>query len=213
MQTLSATVKLPDGSTHTEAYAYNDDGQTVAVAEDGNTIATSTYTTGVLTAVAYPGGTSNAGNGTSGTFGYTPTGAQTSVAWAFAAGQTPVSDTVARSQAGRIVQDTIADGPTSYVSTYGYDTVGRLVTASVPYNQLTYGYAASGGCGANTAHRRPAGYRERALQPAHLRVRRKRRLWGQHGSGQGRQPHLDDGHHHCPRRIEPESDCHRRLLL
>ncbi|MCI0155810.1 hypothetical protein KNO15_03775 [Leifsonia shinshuensis] len=151
MQVTSATAKLPDSSTHTEAYTYNADGQVTTVTEDGNTIAQSTYTGGILTNVAYPSGTGNAGNGTSGAFTYGPTGAETGVAWAFAAGQSPVSDAVARSQTGRIVQDTIADGATNYVSTYGYDTVGRLVTASVPFNQLTYGYAGSGGCGANAA--------------------------------------------------------------
>lgn len=151
MQTLSATVSLPDGTSHTEAYAYNADGQTVTVAEDGKTISQSTYTGGVLTGVAYPGGSSNAGNNTAGTFGYAPTGSQTSTAWAFAAGQNSVTDTVARSQTGRIVQDTIADGATNYVSTDGYDAAGRLVSASVPYNQLTYGYSGTGGCGQNTA--------------------------------------------------------------
>jgi large repetitive protein len=151
MQVTSATATLPDSSTHTEAYSYNADGQVSAVSEDGNTIAQSTYTGGILTAVAYPSGTGNAGNGTSGTFSYGPTGAQTGVAWTFAAGQNGISDTHALSQSGRIVQDTITDGATNYVSTYGFDTAGRLTTANVPYNQLTYGYAATGGCGANAA--------------------------------------------------------------
>ncbi|WP_370057358.1 PA14 domain-containing protein [Leifsonia sp. EB41] len=149
MQVTSATATLPDSSSHTEAYAYNADGQATTVTEDGNTIAQSTYTNGILTAVAYPAGAGNAGNGTSGTFTYGPTGAETAVAWAFAAGQTGISDTHALSQSGRIVQDTITDGTTNYVSTYGYDTAGRLTTASVPYNQLTYGYAVGGGCGQN----------------------------------------------------------------
>ena len=47
--------------------------------------------------------------------------------------------------------DTITDGATSYISSYTYDAAGRLVAASVPQNALTYSYAASGGCGANTA--------------------------------------------------------------
>ena len=58
---------------------------------------------------------------------------------------------VARSQSGRIVQQqTTRDGGTS-TSTYGYDGAGRLVAASIPGHQLTYQYAATGGCGANTA--------------------------------------------------------------
>lgn len=151
MQVTSATAALPDSSTHTEAYTYNADGQVTSVSEDGNTIAQSTYTNGILTAVAYPSGIGNAGNGTSGAFTYGPTGAQTGVAWTFAAGQNGITDSHALSQSGRIVQDTITDGTASYVSTYGYDTAGRLTSATVPYNQLTYGYAVSGGCGANPA--------------------------------------------------------------
>lgn len=34
-------------------------------------------------------------------------------------------------------------------STYSYDGAGRLVEATIPHNDLTYGYAASGGRGAN----------------------------------------------------------------
>lgn len=151
LQVTSATATLPDSSTHTEAYTYNADGQVTVVSEDGNTIAQSTYTNGILTAIAYPSGAGSAGNGTSGALTYGPTGAQTGVAWTFAAGQNGISDTHALSQSGRIVQDTITDGATNYVSTYGYDTAGRLTTANVPYNQLTYGYAATGGCGANNA--------------------------------------------------------------
>lgn len=151
LQVTSVSATLPDTTTHTQGYLYNADGQVTTVTEDGKTIASSTYAAGVLTAVTYPSGTGNAGNGTSGTFSYGPTGAQTAVSWAFASGQTGISDTHALSQSGRIVQDTVTDGADSYVSTYGYDAAGRLTTASVPYNQLTYGYAPSNTCGANTA--------------------------------------------------------------
>lgn len=150
MQVTSATAKLPDGTSHTEAYTYNTDGQQVTMSEDGNTIAASTYTNGVVTAVAYPSGAGNAGNGTSGSFAYAPTGAETGMAWQFA-GQAQLSDTQVLSQSGRVVQDAVVSGTTSYASTYGYDAAGRLVSASVPFNQLTYQYAAAAGCGTNGA--------------------------------------------------------------
>ncbi len=149
MQTVSATAKLADGTTHTEAYTYNGDGQALTVSEDSKTIAQNTYTGGVLTGVAYPSGAGNAGNGTSGTLGYAPTGAASSLVWSLAGGAT-LSDSHVLSQTGRIVQDTIVDGAATYTSTYGYDGAGRLTSAKVPYNQLTYSYAATGGCGANT---------------------------------------------------------------
>lgn len=67
------------------------------------------------------------------------------------AGQNGISDTVVRSQTGRVLRDTLTDGPSSYPSTYSYDTAGRLVAAQIPHHQLSYGYASSGGCGANAA--------------------------------------------------------------
>ena len=150
MQRTSATVTLPDGTTHSEAYSYNADGQAVNLTEDGNTIAVSTYTTGSLTSVAYPDGSGNGGNGTGGSITYGPTGAQTSLAWTFAQGQPTVSDSHLLSQTGRVAQDAITNGATTYTSTYGYDGAGRLTAATVPYNQLSYRYDNTGGCGANT---------------------------------------------------------------
>jgi len=35
--------------------------------------------------------------------------------------------------------------------TYGYDAAGWLTTATIPRHQLTYNYAATGGCGSSTA--------------------------------------------------------------
>lgn len=71
--------------------------------------------------------------------------------WNFASGQTSISDTHVLSQSGRIVQDSVADGAAAYTSTYGYDAVGRLTSATVPYNALSYAYSATNACGANTA--------------------------------------------------------------
>ena len=68
-------------------------------------------------------------------------------------GTTPaaVNDSVVRSQTGRILQDTLTDGPTTETSTYSYDGAGRLVSATIPRHQLTYAFAATGGCVADAA--------------------------------------------------------------
>jgi RHS repeat-associated protein len=55
------------------------------------------------------------------------------------------------SQSGRILQDTLTDGSTTGVSTYSYDTAGRLATATIPGHTLTYGFAATTGCTNNAA--------------------------------------------------------------
>lgn len=62
-----------------------------------------------------------------------------------------VSDAVVRSQSGRIVQQSTSSGTTSYSSMYGYDAAGRLTAATIPGHQLSYAFAATGGCGPNTS--------------------------------------------------------------
>ncbi|MBX3100107.1 MAG: hypothetical protein KF761_11060 [Salinibacterium sp.] len=65
--------------------------------------------------------------------------------------QAAVTDSVIRSQSGRIIQNTLTDGTTVETSAYSYDTAGRLSTAIIPRHTLTYTYASTGGCGANPA--------------------------------------------------------------
>ncbi len=65
--------------------------------------------------------------------------------------QASVTDSVVRSQSGRIIQNTLTDGTTVETSAYAYDAAGRLVTAVIPRHTLTYAFASSGGCGANPA--------------------------------------------------------------
>jgi RHS repeat-associated protein len=63
-----------------------------------------------------------------------------------------VTDAVVRSQSGRVVQDTLTDGDADpEVSTYSFDTAGRLTTAVIPRHELSYVYAGSNPCGASTA--------------------------------------------------------------
>jgi len=100
---------------------------------------------------SYPSGSGNAGNGTSlSSITYAPTGAVTGEAWTFASGP-GLTDATVLSQAGRVMQDTLTDGTTPFISSYSYDAAGRLTAATVPDNTLSYSYASTGGCGANTA--------------------------------------------------------------
>jgi YD repeat-containing protein len=119
----------------------------------GEPIAVSSYdATGRLASVSYPAGSGNAGNGTALTaVDYSPTEAVDGDTWSFASNSDPLADSDVLSQAGTILLDTITDGSTSYASSYTYDGAGRLTGASVPDNTLTYGFASSGGCGADAA--------------------------------------------------------------
>jgi RHS repeat-associated protein len=78
------------------------------------------------------------------------------------AGTTPqpaVSDSVVRSQSGRILRSTLTDGTESEQWTYGYDAAGRLTDATlfdetsttVPRHDLTYAFEQTSTCGANLA--------------------------------------------------------------
>ena len=62
-----------------------------------------------------------------------------------------ITDAVTRSVAGRVVQEQITRGSTTFTSTYGYDSAGRLTNAKIPGHELAYEFSASGGCGPNTA--------------------------------------------------------------
>jgi len=149
-QVTEATSTPAGQAGASEYFTYNLDGQATEIdSAPGVALATMTYTTGRLTAVAFP--SAGGGNGASGTVTYGPTGSEDGVAWVFPNGQSGLQDAVTRSQAGQILQDVLTDGTTAYTSTFTYDAAGRLTQAAIPHNTLTYGYAASGGCGPNTA--------------------------------------------------------------
>ena len=60
-------------------------------------------------------------------------------------GAVTVSDTVTRSQAGRVTAESVAaTGETARFASYGYDSVGRLATADVAGHALVYGYGDQG---------------------------------------------------------------------
>ena len=125
-------------------------GQLVQVRDATKPVATLTYTNGELASILYPSGTGSAGNGSAlSSIARDPRGTTTGITWTIP-GQTSISNTVVRSQSGRIVQDTITRGSTMNVSMYSYDAAGRLVSAAIPRHQLSYGFAISGGCGQST---------------------------------------------------------------
>jgi YD repeat-containing protein len=47
---------------------------------------------------------------------------------------------VVRAQSGDVLKDTVTDGTTSNVSTFSYDTAGRLAAATIPRHRLAYGF-------------------------------------------------------------------------
>jgi len=61
-----------------------------------------------------------------------------------------VTDSVIRSQSGRVLQNMLTDDTTVETSKYTYDAAGRLVKAEIPRHVLTYEFAKTGGCGVNT---------------------------------------------------------------
>jgi RHS repeat-associated protein len=75
-------------------------------------------------------------------------------AWETLVEASTVSDSVIRSQSGRIVRNTLTDtnpaAPATEVSTYSFDAAGRLVTAVIPHHTLTYGYGTAA-CGVANA--------------------------------------------------------------
>jgi RHS repeat-associated protein len=131
-------------STDTE-YTYDLDGKVTQTKNAGQVYATPTYDTlQRLSQVAYLGGA------TLDVTWDTQRGTVQKNTWTFP-GSLAITDTVARSVAGRIVQEKTVQGTMTYTSKYGYDTAGRLVSAKIPGHDLTYEFASTGGCGPNTA--------------------------------------------------------------
>lgn len=142
-QATTSTVTPPGGPATVTELSYNSDGQVETVTVDSVLRADPSYTTGQLTGVAYANGSSLA------ELQRNPAGALTGMSWLFPGGQQTVKDAVFRSQSGRIVANTLTDGSTGYDSRYGFDGAGRLVSAVIPGHTLSYGFAATGGCGVN----------------------------------------------------------------
>ncbi|TIH31226.1 PA14 domain-containing protein, partial [Subtercola vilae] len=156
-----STSTLANGSTSpsVQAATYDPDGKVTQITANGAVIAVPAYgdktagiNAGQLIGVSYPAGAGAAGNGSALALTRNSVGASSSMAWTFVAGQPGLTDTVARSESGRILTDTTLDGTAAaQTSTYGYDAAGRLTTAQTAGHSLVYGFAASGGCGVNAA--------------------------------------------------------------
>ncbi|MCA1845643.1 MAG: hypothetical protein LC792_21100, partial [Actinobacteria bacterium] len=102
----------PAGAQH---YDYDPAGRLSAQKLDGASVAVPSYDgAGELASVSYPSGVGSGGNGTAlSTIGRDPAGRTTSLAWTAAGGGSLASDMVSRSQAGRVVDETI-DGTDAY---------------------------------------------------------------------------------------------------
>ncbi|WP_179150684.1 PA14 domain-containing protein [Leifsonia sp. NCR5] len=150
-QITKSVSTMPDGTTtSTRGYTYDLDGRLLTVLDNGATIAINTYQGSQLASVAYPAGPGNAGNGTAlSQIRTNLAGATTGMTWDFG-DQAPITEDVVRSQTGRILTNTLADGTTTSKSAYSYDAAGRLIAATIPRHKLTYQYAATSGCGVNT---------------------------------------------------------------
>ncbi|MER7798106.1 hypothetical protein [Microbacterium sp. NPDC096154] len=141
----SVTTTPAGGTAAVTAFTYDLDGKSTTVKVDGQVYATPSYDTYQrLASVAYLGGSALTG------ITRDAAGRASGQSWTFPEADT-VTETVARSQAGRVVQHKITRGTETYTSTYGYDKAGRLITAKIPGHQLTYEFAGTGGCGVNTA--------------------------------------------------------------
>ena len=132
------------GAASVTAYTYDADGKVKTVTVDGQQLASVTYDAlQRLQQIAYPDGSALSSVGRD--------AAERVVGQEWLVGGQVVSDAVVRSQSGRVVKQQSSMGSTSYSSTYGYDTAGRLVSATIPGHEFTYGFGSSGGCGPNAA--------------------------------------------------------------
>ncbi|WP_292775014.1 MULTISPECIES: PA14 domain-containing protein [Microbacterium] len=132
------------GAASVTAYTYDADGKVKTVTVDGQQLASVTYDAlQRLQQITYPDGSALNSVGRD--------VAERVIGQEWLVGGQVVSDAVVRSQSGRVVKQQSSMGSTSYSSTYGYDTAGRLVSASIPGHEFTYGFGSSGGCGPNAA--------------------------------------------------------------
>jgi RHS repeat-associated protein len=149
----SGVVAQTDGPVGELSWAYDAAGRALEQRLDGDLAATATYdTAGRIDSVNYPSGTGAAGNGTEMQTSVDALGRPSAVAWRTTPGGTVLtSDSVVKSLAGRVLDETI-DGVDAQVGdNFAYDAAGRLVGAAVPGHLFGYEFAATGGCGDNAA--------------------------------------------------------------
>ncbi|MBX3089157.1 MAG: hypothetical protein KF772_01065 [Cryobacterium sp.] len=141
---LTVTTNIVGASPVVESFEYDADGKVEKVKLNSVTVADPAYdpNTGLLQGVVYGNGTQltglvrdDAGRGVSQSFEFP--------------GQDSVTESVVRSQSGRILKTTLEDGAVTRVSDYTFDAAGRLIQAVIPDYVLQYQFAASGSCGVN----------------------------------------------------------------
>jgi len=146
-QTTVTTSAAVVAATH--AWDYDRAGRLTQQYLDGQLIAVPAYKASgstnehTLASVNYPSGTGNAGNNTSlATITRNTSGAVTRTSWK-QAGSSFLTNTVTRSQTGRVITDSVNGGNTS---SFVYDTAGRLTQATQPGHVLQYQFGTQTGC-------------------------------------------------------------------
>jgi len=138
-----------NGPAGLQETAYDPAGRATSQRLDGAVVAVPTYdAAGQLASVSYPSGMGNGANATAlSAVGYDGAGRTNALTWALGGG-VQVSDSVAYSQSGRVVEQLI-DGADARpgANNFVYDGAGRLTQAWVPGHSLTYGYDPAAGCG------------------------------------------------------------------
>ncbi len=142
----------PAGTMNT---AYTPAGRVKTQNLDGGDVARADYAvpSGELKSVTYPTSLLTAGNGSAlAVVERHATGALSRLQWTGAASSVVGDDVVTRSQSGKVVDETIdtADADPANPN-FEYDAAGRLTHAAVASHALDYAFAATGGCGAQTA--------------------------------------------------------------
>ncbi|WP_078715438.1 PA14 domain-containing protein [Agreia bicolorata] len=149
---VQSTTVAADAQNITTEFTYSLDGRVETVSVGGQLFADPSYAAGLLSSIDYPA-SGGGGNGTQlAAVTRDAAGQQTGIAWQFTDQTATATDTVVRSQSGRIVRDQTVDPITAspYVSDYTFDAAGRLTAASIPGHALTYQFGSTGGCGTNT---------------------------------------------------------------
>jgi len=151
-QLLSVSTTLPDSTVTVQSFEYDADGIVELVRLNGQVIADPHYVDGILVGIDYPTGAGNAGNGTAiDDLIYDPSGGLVSLRLDFPGSQPDVTESVVRSQSGRILRNTVVDGTTTETADYAYDAAGRLVRAELLGHVLEYEFSTEHSCGVNAA--------------------------------------------------------------